>query len=149
MNQLVNGKADQGWTCLANGAYGSGNETLHESASFLEISRRTSSVCFAAQPGLPPGSVHTATRLAQLRPPKVNVVPRLLDPDGGAGIGSWSCLLGPTHDWHANYKCHCLVTKHGYTSAGLRFFENCKMQVTRCATRKQKNVIWINFCALL
>jgi len=95
MYHLVDGKADQSWTRLANGANGSGNETLHGSASFLEISRRTSSVCFAAQPGLPPGSVHTATRLAQLRPPKVNV-PRLLDPDGGAGIGSWSCLLGPT-----------------------------------------------------
>jgi len=125
-----------------------GNETLHESATFLQINRRTSSACFAAQPCLPPGSFHTATRLAQLRPHKVNVFSRLLDHDGGAAIGLWACLLGSTHDWHANYKCHCLVTKHGYTTAGLRFVENCKMLVTRCATRKQRNVILTKFCAL-
>jgi len=63
MYQLVDVTAEQGGTCLANGAYGTGNETLHESASFLETSQRTSSVCLAAQPGLLPGSVHTAMRL--------------------------------------------------------------------------------------
>jgi len=35
MYQLVDVTPDQGWTRLANEAYGSGNETLHESASFL------------------------------------------------------------------------------------------------------------------
>jgi len=36
MYQHVDVTADQGGTCPTNGAYGSGNETLHESASFLE-----------------------------------------------------------------------------------------------------------------
>jgi hypothetical protein len=37
-----------------------------------------------------------------LRPQKVNVVPRLPGPVGGVGVGLWTCLLGSSHDWHAN-----------------------------------------------
>jgi hypothetical protein len=83
--------------------YGTGNETLHESASFLKINQRTSSVCLLVQPGLPAtGICSHSNETPQLRPHKVNVVARLPDPDGDAGINLWTCLLGSTIDWHAN-----------------------------------------------